>query len=121
MVLDVWLDLILNMRKNDFCPIALHAIALETINTCYPPDEWLHIYTYRSLLDFTQGAAVFCDLFSKNLHVGSHKTHYDGEIEAIRLALHQLSARLSTPDKTVILSDLSFALQALASNQDKQS
>ncbi|GFX45267.1 transposable element Tcb2 transposase [Trichonephila clavipes] len=64
------------------------------------------------------GAGVFCDLFSFYLHVDSHTTHYDGEIEAIHLALHQLSARLSTPDKAVILS--SSALRILASKQDKK-
>ncbi|GFQ98990.1 hypothetical protein TNCT_473601 [Trichonephila clavata] len=45
MVLDIRLDLTLNVRKNDLCPTALRAIALETINTSYPPDECLHIYT----------------------------------------------------------------------------
>ncbi|GFX45006.1 hypothetical protein TNCV_3430551 [Trichonephila clavipes] len=65
------------------------------------------------------GARVFCDLYSFYSHVGSHTTHYDGEIEAIHLALHQFSARLSTPDKAVILSDSSSAIQALVSNQDK--
>ncbi|GFX29718.1 uncharacterized protein TNCV_2750521 [Trichonephila clavipes] len=36
--LDIKLDLTLNVRKNDLCPTALCAIALETINTHYPPD-----------------------------------------------------------------------------------
>ncbi|GFW84377.1 uncharacterized protein TNCV_1132461 [Trichonephila clavipes] len=81
-----------------------------------PQLEWLHIYIDGSLLDFTQGSGVgvFCDLFSFYSHVGSHMTH-DGETEAF----HQLSAPLSTPDKAVILSDPSSALQALASNQNK--
>ncbi|XP_035229636.1 uncharacterized protein LOC118201621 [Stegodyphus dumicola] len=85
MVLHVRLDLTLNVRKNDLCSTALHAIALETINTCYPPVEWLHIYTDGSLLDFTQGAitGIFCDLFSFYQYVGSHTTHFDGEVEAI--------------------------------------
>ncbi|GFV92757.1 uncharacterized protein TNCV_1376071 [Trichonephila clavipes] len=67
------------------------------------------------------GAGGFCDLFSFYSHVGSHTTHCDGEIEAIHLALHQLSDHLSTPNKAVILSNSSFSLQALASNQYKQS
>ncbi|GFY07738.1 hypothetical protein TNCV_4133351 [Trichonephila clavipes] len=72
-----------------------------------------------SLLDFTQvdGARVFCNLFS--FHVGSHTTHFDGKIEAIHLALHQLSARLCAPDKASILSYSSSVIQASASNQDK--
>ncbi|GFR26731.1 hypothetical protein TNCT_535911 [Trichonephila clavata] len=39
MVLDVRLDLTLKVRKNNLCPTALRAIALETIYTRYPPDE----------------------------------------------------------------------------------
>ncbi|GFW58390.1 RNase H domain-containing protein [Trichonephila clavipes] len=71
-----------------------------------------------SILDFTQGAGVFCVIFLPSTLMSAH---YDGEIEAIHLALHQLSVCLYTPDKAVILSDSSSALQALVSNQDKQS
>ncbi|GFY16356.1 uncharacterized protein LOC103524116 [Trichonephila clavipes] len=53
-ILDIRLDLVLNVRKRDLSPTALHAIALETINTRFPPEEWLHIYTDGSLLDFAQ-------------------------------------------------------------------
>ncbi|GFX41485.1 hypothetical protein TNCV_3490241 [Trichonephila clavipes] len=59
-------------------------------------------------------AGVFCDLFPFYSHVGSHTTHYDGEIEAIHLALHQLSACFLSPDKAVILSDSSSTTKALA-------
>ncbi|GFV36384.1 putative RNA-directed DNA polymerase from transposon X-element [Trichonephila clavipes] len=64
-ILDIRLDLVLNVRKRDLSPTALHAIALETINTRFPPEEWLHIYTDGSLLDFAQGAGigVFSHLF----------------------------------------------------------
>ncbi|XP_035222883.1 uncharacterized protein LOC118195667 [Stegodyphus dumicola] len=104
-------------------PIALRAISLETIIILYPPGEWLHIYTDSSLLDFTQGAGagVFCDLTSFYLHVGSHTTHFDGEVEAIHLALQQLFSHLSPLDKAVSLSDSSSALQALESNLGKHS
>ncbi|GFV78318.1 transposable element Tc3 transposase [Trichonephila clavipes] len=72
------LDLVLNVRKRDLSPTALHAIALETINTRFPPEEWLHIYTDGSLLDFAQGAGigVFSHLFSY-LHAGPLTTHFD--------------------------------------------
>ncbi|GFV31213.1 hypothetical protein TNCV_4315381 [Trichonephila clavipes] len=68
------------------------------------PDEWLYIYTDGSLLDFIKGAGagVFRDLFSFYSYVGSHTTHYDGEIEVLHLDFHQLSAHLSTTDKAVI-------------------
>ncbi|GFT95107.1 transposable element Tcb2 transposase [Trichonephila clavipes] len=78
-ILDIRLDLVLNVRKRDLSPTALHAIALETINTRFPPEEWLHIYTDGSLLDFAQGAGigVFSHLFSFYLHAGPLTTHFD--------------------------------------------
>ncbi|GFT80571.1 uncharacterized protein LOC103524116 [Trichonephila clavipes] len=95
-ILDIRLDLVLNVRKRDLSPNALHAIALETINTRFPPEEWLHIYTDVSLLDFAQGAGigVFSHLFSFCLHAGPLTTHFDGEVEAIHIALQQLAVRL---------------------------
>ncbi|GFT11389.1 uncharacterized protein LOC103524116 [Trichonephila clavipes] len=48
-ILDIRLDLVLNVRKRDLSPTALHAVALETINTRFPPEEWLHIYLHRWL------------------------------------------------------------------------
>ncbi|GFV93312.1 uncharacterized protein TNCV_3685351 [Trichonephila clavipes] len=73
------LDLVLNVRKRDLSPTALHSIALETINTRFPPEEWLHIYTDGSLLDFAQcaGIGVFSHLFTFYLHAGPLTTHFD--------------------------------------------
>ncbi|GFX31443.1 uncharacterized protein LOC103524116 [Trichonephila clavipes] len=115
-ILDIRLDLVLNVRKRDLSPTALHAIALETINTRFPPEEWLHIYTDGSLLDFAQGAGigVFRHLFSFNLHAGPLTTHFDGEVEAIHIALQQLAVRLPPIERPVILSDSTSALQALS-------
>ncbi|GFY16251.1 uncharacterized protein TNCV_2348961 [Trichonephila clavipes] len=78
-ILDIRLDLVLNVRKRDLSPTALHAIALETINTRFPPEEWLHIYTDGSLLDLAQGAGigVFSHLFFFYLHAGPLTTHFD--------------------------------------------
>ncbi|GFY24239.1 mariner Mos1 transposase [Trichonephila clavipes] len=110
------LDLVLNVRKRDRSPTALHAIALETINTRFPQQEWLHIYTDGSLLDFAQGAGigVFSHLFSFYLHAGPLTTHFDGEVEAIHIALQQLAVRLPPIERAVILSDSTSALQALS-------
>ncbi|GFW19126.1 uncharacterized protein LOC103524116 [Trichonephila clavipes] len=114
-ILDIILDLVLNVRKRDLSPTALHAIALETINTRFPPEEWLHIYTDGSLLDFAQGAGigVFSHLFFY-LHAGPLTTHFDGEVEAIHIALQQLAVRLPPIERAVILSDSTSALQALS-------
>ncbi|GFT05544.1 uncharacterized protein LOC103524116 [Trichonephila clavipes] len=115
-ILDIRLDLVLNVRKSDLSPTALHAIALETINTRFPPEEWLHIYTNGSLLDFAQGAGngVFSHLFSFYLHAGPLTTHFDGEAEAIHIALQQLAVHLPPIERAVILSDSTSALQALS-------
>ncbi|GFT94337.1 uncharacterized protein LOC103524116 [Trichonephila clavipes] len=113
-ILDIRLDLVLNVRKSDLSPTALHAIALETINTRFPPEEWLYIYTDGSLLDFAQdaGISVLSHLFSFYLHAGPLTT--DGEVEAIHKALQQLAVRLPPIERAVILSDSTFALQALS-------
>ncbi|GFX80484.1 uncharacterized protein LOC103524116 [Trichonephila clavipes] len=115
-ILDIRLDLVLNVRKRDLSLTALHAIALETINIRFPPEEWLHIYTDGSLLDFAQGAGigVFSHLFSFYLHAGPLTTHFDGEVEAIHIALQQLAVRLPPIERAVILSDSTSALQALS-------
>ncbi|GFX62769.1 uncharacterized protein LOC103524116 [Trichonephila clavipes] len=62
----------------------------------FPPEEWLRIYTDGSLLDFAQGAGigVFSHLFSFYLHASPLTTHFDGEVEAIHIALQQLAVRL---------------------------
>ncbi|GFU61147.1 uncharacterized protein LOC103524116 [Trichonephila clavipes] len=102
--------------RRSLSPSALHAIALETINTRFPPEKWLHIYTDGSLLDFAQraGIGVFSHLFSFYLHAGSLTTHFDGEVEAIHIALQQLAVRLPPIERAVILSDSTSALQALS-------
>ncbi|GFV55029.1 uncharacterized protein LOC103524116 [Trichonephila clavipes] len=97
--LDIRLDLVLNVRKRDRSPTALHAITLEIINTRFPPEEWLHIYTDGSLLDFAQGAGigvfshlfsqgagigVFSHLFSFYLHAGPLTTHFDDSTSVLQ-------------------------------------
>ncbi|GFX50944.1 uncharacterized protein LOC103521360 [Trichonephila clavipes] len=110
-------DVILRLKRALFNVFSncSHAIALETINTHFPPEEWLHIYTDGSLLDFAQGAGigVFSHLFSY-LHAGPLTTHFDGEVETIHIALQQLAVRLPPIERAVILSDSTSALQALS-------
>ncbi|GFT38443.1 uncharacterized protein NPIL_47221 [Nephila pilipes] len=74
------------------------AIVLKSIHTRFPPNEWFHIYTDGSLLDFSQGAGagVLSDSFSFFLHVGIFTTHFDGELEAIHVVLQQLAVRFDT-------------------------
>ncbi|GFX95621.1 hypothetical protein TNCV_4885471 [Trichonephila clavipes] len=89
-ILDIRLDLVLNVRKRDLSPTALHAIALETINTRFHRRSD-YIYTDGSLLDFAQALAlVFLSpllLFTRRPFDNSH---FDGEVEAIHIALRNL-------------------------------
>ncbi|GFU17318.1 hypothetical protein NPIL_486281 [Nephila pilipes] len=97
--------MIRKVKKRDFYPITLRAIALETLHTCFPPNEWLHINTDGSLLDFTQGASagVFSYSFSIYLHVGTYTSHFDRELEVIHVALLQFAVGLDTRDSCNIL------------------
>ncbi|GFT85699.1 hypothetical protein TNCV_4026541 [Trichonephila clavipes] len=77
-----------------------------------------------SLLDFTQiaDAGVFCDLFPSTLISALIQLIMTVKSRPhIYLALHQISACLSTPDNAIILYGSSSAIQALASNHDKSS
>ncbi|GFW71041.1 uncharacterized protein LOC103524116 [Trichonephila clavipes] len=66
--------------------------------------------------DFAQGAGigVFSHLFSFYLHAGPLTIHFDGEVEAIHIALQQHAVRLPSIERAVILSDSTSALQALS-------
>ncbi|GFV31705.1 hypothetical protein TNCV_3854201 [Trichonephila clavipes] len=57
----------------------IQCVPLETINTRFPPEEWLHILHRGLTLDFAQGAGigVFSHLFSFYLHAGPLTTHFD--------------------------------------------
>ncbi|GFX75446.1 uncharacterized protein TNCV_2547171 [Trichonephila clavipes] len=59
------------------------------------------------------GIGVFSHLFFY-LHAGPLTTHFDGEVEAIHIALQQLAVYLPPIEKAVILSDSTSALQALS-------
>ncbi|KAJ4439355.1 hypothetical protein ANN_07477 [Periplaneta americana] len=96
--------------------------ALETINTRYPTEEWLHIYTDGSTTENLTGAGVACTHFSLYHSVGRDTTNYDGEIEAIHIALRQLlNLPLNKYNKAVILSDSKAAIQGICSNATKKS
>ena len=72
------------------------ALALETIHTCYPEDEWLHVYKDGSLQNPEEGAVagITCKLFSFYKSMGKNTIHFDGEITAIKIAILQLTYRI---------------------------
>ena len=107
------------MKKKDTSPEILKQSTLETINTSYPEEEWLRIYTDGSQMDTTNttGAGVYCKLFSQYASVGTNTTNFDGEIEAVFLALQQLLYRIDAFRKVVFLVDSKAAIQAISSNR----
>jgi len=78
---------------------------LETTHILYPEQDGLHIYTDGSLIDTNgnAGAENHCNLLSY-LTLGQHTTHSDGVLEAMNIALMQISCRIWTFEKVVILT-----------------
>jgi hypothetical protein len=71
--------------------------ALETVLTLYTEWDWLHIYTDASVTDENgKRAGIYCKLFSFYWSLGQHTTHFDGQIEAVNIALRQLFGRVGS-------------------------
>jgi ribonuclease HI len=106
------------LYKKDTSPGVLRCYALETIDMKYPDSEWLHVYTDGSLFDdhMTAGSGVFSSLFSFYASAGKYRTAFDGEVEAIRIALKQLLVFVEKFSKVVLFSDSQAAIQAIGSN-----
>ena len=83
----------------------------------YPEKDWLRVYTDGSRVEDanTAGASVYCNLFSQYDTAGVNKLNFDGEIEAINLALKQLLYRLQAFEQVVILVDSKSVTQAVSS------
>ena len=55
-----------------------HYLALEIMNTRYPQDKWLHIFTDGSQLGYIKAAAgIDCELFSCYIPLGQHSKPYE--------------------------------------------
>ncbi|GFW61221.1 uncharacterized protein TNCV_434451 [Trichonephila clavipes] len=91
---------------------------LETIDNRFPTSEWLHVFIHGSLLDRYHGAGarIFCESLSVYLPPGIFTTAFDDEIEAIAVAVEQLSLRSSEFNRAVNFCDSKSALQDLSQN-----
>ncbi|KAI5717804.1 hypothetical protein M8J77_011529 [Diaphorina citri] len=109
-----------NFRKDDVAPTVAKVKALELINTQYPADQWTHIYTDGSMQNPEQGAGagVTSELFSFYKGLGPFTTNFDGETEAIKIAVQQLLYRTNNFSKAVILSDSKAAIEAIANTDE---
>ncbi|GFS68420.1 uncharacterized protein LOC103524116 [Trichonephila clavipes] len=111
-------DVILRLKRALFNVFSNCSSRYSFGNYQYPlPTGGVASHLHRWLtLDFAQGAGigVFSHLFCFYLHAGPLTTHFDGEVEAIHIALQQLAVRLPPIERAVILSDSTSALQALS-------
>jgi ribonuclease HI len=97
----------------------LKQLPSETLNTKYPSEEWLRVYTDGSLTVEGEGvrAGVYSELFSHYLAVGKNKTVFEGECQAILYALTQLLYQQNAYEEVVILVDSKSVIQAISSKK----
>ena len=90
--------------KGEIGTETLRHLALETMNTRYPQDKWLHIFTDDFQIDgyINAGTGIHCELFSCYMPLGQHSTAFGGEIEAICTALRLLNLHLNKFERAVI-------------------
>jgi hypothetical protein len=112
------LSLTEDLKKKDTSPVVLKLTALDMIDLHYPEKDWFRVYTDGSQANEanTDGAGVHCKLFSQYPTVDVNKSNFNGEIDAIPLALQQLLHKLQAFEKVVIQVDSKAAFQAVSSN-----
>jgi len=91
------------------------------MNTRYPQDKWLHIFTDGSKIEgyINAGAGIHCELFSCYMTLGQHSTAFDGEIEAVLNALRVLKSYHNKFERAVIFSDSKAAILSATSTETK--
>jgi len=87
-----------NIVKEEMGTDTLRHLALETMNSTYPPDKWLHIFTDSSQIDgYTNAVAgIYCELFSRYMPLG-----YGMEMNAEKTKVMRIS-RQPFPVKIMI-------------------
>lgn len=115
--IEYYTDLMEEIKKENTPTEVLKLLALETIHSRFPEEQWLHIFTDGSLLPNQSGAGAgaTCHLFSFYKPLGFGTTNFDGEVEAIYTSLQNLLYRITKFQQAVILSDSRAAILAIAS------
>jgi len=92
---------------------------LETMNTRYPQDRWLHIFTDSSQIDgyIKAGVGIYCELFSCYMPLGQHSTAFEREVEAIRTALRLLNLHQNKFERAVSFSESKAAILSAGSTE----
>jgi ribonuclease HI len=103
--------------KGEIGTETLRHLALETSNTRYPQDKWLHIFTDGSQIDgyINADAGTYCELFSCYMPLGQHSSAFYGEIEAIRTALRLQTLNQNNFERAVIFSHTKAAILSAGS------
>ncbi|KAI5725988.1 hypothetical protein M8J77_022473 [Diaphorina citri] len=113
----------MEFRKEDVAPSTAKILALETIHSKYPKESWTHIYTDGSFqnIETGAGAGVTSDLFSFYKGLGRNTTNFDGEVEAIKIAVQHLLFSANRFQQAVIFSDSKAAIQAITNTNESPS
>ncbi|VDN99916.1 unnamed protein product [Rodentolepis nana] len=106
-------------RKSNTPPKQMLSLSLETINVNYPGDQWLQVFTDGSYTEnqANVGAGVYSELFSFYAAAGHNRSAFEGEIEAIRIALRQLCCLDTKFTKAVMLSDSQSAINSIGNRE----
>jgi len=117
---ECYLHLQQNIIKEENGIDTLMHLALETMSVRYTQDKLLHIFTDGSQMDgyINPGAGIYCELFSCCTPVGQHSTAFDGEIEAIRIALRLLNLQQNKFERAVTFSDSKVAILSAGSTEN---
>ena len=68
--IECYLHLQQSIIKGEIWAETLRHLSLETVNTRYPQDKWLQIFTDGCQIDgyINSGAGIYCELFSCYVH-----------------------------------------------------
>jgi len=116
---ECYLHLQQSIIKGEVGTETLRHLALGTMNTRYPQDKWLHIFTDGCQIDgyINAGASIYCELFSCYMPLGQHSTAFDGETEAICTALRLLNLHQNKFERARIFSDSEAAILSAGSTE----
>nr|CDS31781.2 reverse transcriptase [Hymenolepis microstoma] len=105
--------------KADTLPGQMRLLALETINANYPADQWLQVFTDGPYVEnqANVGFGVYSELFTFFAAVGQNRSPFEGEIEAIKIALGQLCCRYTKFTNAVILLNSQSAIQSIGNRE----
>ena len=116
------IELITHFKKNETNEFIMRENAIKIIELRYPEEAWLHIYTDSSLMEkygnVGRPIGIYSKLFSFRQTLGPYYTNFEGEIEAIRIALTQLKNFVNHFQKAVIFCDSRAAIEAIAKLHD---